>query len=87
MPSQVELAAQRIAEVVAQGPSQVGVRWRWATVEAVNSDGTMDVTIGGASVPSLPALTSATGASVGDRVRVDYMGADAVVAGVLATSA
>ena len=87
MPSQVELAAQRIAEVMAQGPSHGGVAWRWATVETVNSDGTIDVEIGGTSVPSVRALTSATGAQAGDRVRVDYLGADAIITGVLATSA
>lgn len=84
MPSQVELAAQRIAETLAPKPRGSVVLWRWATVEAVNDDGTMDVTIGGTSVPSLPALRSAAGASVGDRVRVDYLSADAVVTGVLA---
>lgn len=84
MPSQVELAAQRIAETMAPAPLGSAVRWRWATVEAVNADGTMDVTIGGASVPALTALSGATGASAGDRVRVDYLGADAVVTGIVA---
>lgn len=84
MPSQVELAAQRIAETLAPATRGASVLWRWATVEAVNADGTMDVTIGGTSVPALTALRSAAGASVGDRVRVDYLGADAVVTGVVA---
>lgn len=86
MPSQVELAAQRIAETLAPAARGASVLWRWATVEAVNADGTMDVTIGGTSVPALTALRSAAGASVGDRVRVDYLGADAVVTGIVASA-
>lgn len=87
MPSQVELAAQRIATALTPETQQGGVMWRWATVTAVNDDGTIDIDVGGTSVPSVRALTSATGAQAGDRVRVDYLGADAVVTGVLATSA
>ena len=86
MPSLVELAAARIAEVTAPESQQSAVKWRWGTVEAVNADGTMDVDIAGSTVPSVTALYSATSASVGDRVRVDYLGTDAVVTGVRATS-
>ena len=86
MPSLVDLAASRIAEQTAPQPSSPYVRWRWGTVAAVNSDGTMDVDIAGSTVPSVTALASATSAAAGDRVRVDYLGTDAVVAGVRATS-
>lgn len=86
MPSQVDLAAQRIAATLSPEPTRRAAVWRWATVEAVNADGTMDVTIGGTSVPALTALSGATGASVGDRVRVDCLGADAVVTGVVASA-
>lgn len=86
MPSLVDLAASRIAEATAPQSQQSAVRWRWGTVEAVNSDGTMDVDIAGSTVPGVTALHSATSAAVGDRVRVDYLGTDAVVAGVRATS-
>lgn len=86
MPSLVDLAASRIAEQTAPQPSIPYVRWRWGTVAAVNSDGTMDVEVGGSTMPSVRALASAMTAQVGDRVRVDYLGTDAVVAGVRATS-
>ena len=86
MPSLVDLAASRIAEATAPQSQQSAVRWRWGTVEAVNADGTMDVDIAGSTVPSVTALASATSAAAGDRVRVDYLGTDAVVAGVRATS-
>lgn len=84
MPSQVELAAARIAEATAPQSQQTAVKWRWGTVEAVNADGTMDVDIAGSTVPGVTALHSATSAAVGDRVRVDYLGTDAVVTGVAA---
>lgn len=86
MPSLVDLAASRIAEATAPQGQQTAVKWRWGTVEAVNADGTMDVDIAGSTVPSVTALASATSAAAGDRVRVDYLGTDAVVAGVRATS-
>ena len=86
MPSLVDLAASRIAEQTAPQPSSPYVRWRWGTVAAVNSDGTMDVEVGGSTMPSVRALASAMTAEVGDRVRVDYLGTDAVVTGVRATS-
>ena len=83
----MELAAQRIADTLAPAPQGRAALWRWGTVETVNADGTMDVDVAGTVVESLSALTSATGAEVGDRVRIDFLGADAVVAGVLASSA
>lgn len=86
MSSLVDLAASRIAEATAPQSQQTAVKWRWGTVEAVNADGTMDVDIAGSTVPSVTALASATSAAAGDRVRVDYLGTDAVVAGVRATS-
>lgn len=84
MPSLVDLAASRIAEATAPQSQQTAVKWRWGTVEAVNADGTMDVDIAGSTVPSVTALASATSAAAGDRVRVDYLGTDAVVTGVAA---
>lgn len=87
MPSLVDLAASRIAEVTAPQSQQTAVKWRWGTVEAVNADGTMDVDIAGSTVPSVTALASATSAAAGDRVRVDYLGTDAVVTGVAANEA
>lgn len=86
MPSLVDMAASRIAEQTAPQPSSPYVRWRWGTVVAVNSDGTMDVEVGGSTMPSVRALASAMTAQVGDRVRVDYLGTDAVVTGVRATA-
>lgn len=86
MPSLVDLAASRIAEATAPQSQQTAVKWRWGTVVQVNSDGTMDVDIAGSTVPSVTALASATSAVAGDRVRVDHLGTDAVVAGVRATS-
>lgn len=84
MASQVDSAAAAIAAALAPQPPSQYARWRWGTVTAVNADGTMDVTIGGATLPSVRALSSALDAKVGDRVRVDYLGTDAVVAGIRA---
>lgn len=87
MHSQVSDAAQLIADALAPSPPLPSMRWRWGTVTAVNSDGTMDVDAAGSAMDDVPALASAMGAAVGDRVRVDYLGTSAVVVGVLATGA
>lgn len=79
-------SAQRIADVLAPAPPSTRCGWRWGTVVQVNDSGTMDVEVGGSTMPSVRALASAMTAQVGDRVRVDYLGTDAVVAGVRATS-
>lgn len=83
----VQDAARRIASALAPTKSAPAARWRWGTVDAVNSDGTADVVIAGTTVEGIGVLASAMGAAVGDRVRVDYLGTEAVVAGVLATGA
>lgn len=89
MDDEVMEAVRAIGEAVrgSQRPQPTPARWRWGTVAEVNADGTMDVEVGGSTLPAVRALTSAMGAKVGDRVRVDYLGTDAVVAGVRATSA
>ena len=86
MPSQVADAAQAIADALAQQPEAPSARWRWGTVSAVNSDGTMDVEIAGAALAGIRCMEFAMGASAGDRVRIAYLGTDAVVDGVRATS-
>lgn len=84
MPSHVQDAAQAIAEALAQQPSAPSARWRWGTVSAVNPDGTMDVTVAGATLEDVRCLEAAMGAAAGDRVRVAYLGAEAIVDGVRA---
>ena len=82
----VNASAQAIADALAQQPEAPSARWRWGTVSAVNSDGTMDVEIAGAALAGIRCMESAMGASAGDRVRIAYLGTDAVVDGVRATS-
>ena len=86
MPSNVELSAQAIADALAPAPSAPSARWRWGTVVSVNADGTMNVSIGGATVPGIRAAQHVMGAQVGDRVRVMYCGTEAIVDAVRATS-
>lgn len=88
MDDEVMEAVRAIGEAVrgSQRPQPTPARWRWGTVAQVNDDGAMDVEVGGSTLPAVRALTSALGAKVGDRVRVDYLGTDAVVVGVRATS-
>ena len=85
MPSIVTDAAQSIADALAPSPQPPYARWRWGTVEAVNSDGTMDVNIAGASIYGIRAVQSAMVASAGDRVRIMYLGTETVVDAVRAT--
>lgn len=86
MDKEVMEAVRAIGEAVrgSQRPQPTPARWRWGTISAVNGDGTMDVEVGGSTLPAVRALASALGAKVGDRVRVDYLGTDAVVAGIRA---
>ena len=84
MPSMVQDAAQAIADVLAQQPETPSARWRWGTVSAVNADGTMDVTVAGAALAGIRCMEAATGAASGDRVRIAYLGTEAVVDGVRA---
>ena len=85
MPSQVQDAAQAIADVLAQQPETPSARWRWGTVSAVNADGTMDVTIAGTTVQGIRCMEAAMGAASGDRVRIAYLGTESVVDGIRAT--
>ena len=85
MPSLVSDAAQAIADVLAQQPEAPSARWRWGTVSAVNADGTMDVEIAGTTITGIRCMEAATGAASGDRVRIAYLGTEAVVDGVRAT--
>ena len=86
MPSNVELSAQAIADALAPAPSAPSARWRWGTVVSVSNSGTMNVSIGGATVPGIRAAQHVMGAQVGDRVRVMYCGTEAIVDAVRATS-
>lgn len=87
MANLVEQSAQMIADALAPSPSIPGARWRWGTVESVGVDGTMTVSIGGATVPSIRCAQHVMGAQVGDRVRVLYCGTECMVDAVRASSA
>lgn len=54
---------------------------RVGTVEAVNTDGTVTVSIGGETLPPLPASPSYTPRAVGDRVRVRFGAGQAFILG------
>lgn len=86
MPSNVELSAQAIADALAPAPSAPSARWRWGTVVSVSNTGTMNVSIGGATVPGIRCAQHVMGAQIGDRVRVLYCGTEAIVDAVRATS-
>lgn len=73
----VNLSAELIAEAVARPQAPSAVRWRWGTV-AARSGTTADVTIAGATVEGLRVVAGVY-APVGARVRVSYLGTDAVV--------
>lgn len=77
----IEQAAAAIADSMAPGAPTRAARWRWATVTANNGDGTLDVTVAGATI-TVKAGAECRAASAGDRVRVTYLGTD-VVADVL----
>jgi hypothetical protein len=64
-----------LAKIVPKADGEDVVRWRTGIVDAVNSNGTLDVAISGLVVPSLPAIAGG-GARVGDTVHiVSYRGA------------
>lgn len=84
MPSQVSDAAQAVADVLAQQERPPYARWRWGTVSAVNSDGTMDVEVAGATLSGIRSARHAMTASPGDRVRIMYCGTEAIVDAVSA---
>jgi len=83
----VNASAQAIADALAPSPQAPAARWRWGSVVSVNADGTMNVSIGGATVPSIRCAQHVMGANVGDRVRVLYCGTEAMVDAVRASSA
>ena len=85
MPSLVDQSAQAIADALAPSPQTPSARWRWGTVVSVNADGTMNVSIGGATVPSIRCAQHVMGARVGDRVRVLYCGTECMVDAIRAT--
>lgn len=70
-------SAELIAEAVAQPQAPSAVRWRWGTVTA-RSGTTADVEVAGATVEGLLVMAGVH-APVGARVRVSYLGTDAVV--------
>ena len=75
----VNASAQAIADALAPSPQAPAARWRWGSVVSVNADGTMNVSIGGATVPSVRCAQHVMGAQVGDRVRVLYCGTECMV--------
>ena len=83
----VNASAQAIADALAPTPQAPAARWRWGSVVSVNVDGTMNVSIGGATVPSIRCAQHVMGAQVGDRVRVLYCGTECMVDAVRASSA
>lgn len=83
----VSASAQAIADALAPTPQAPAARWRWGSVVSVNADGTMNVSIGGATVPSIRCAQHVMGAQVGDRVRVLYCGTECMVDAVRASSA
>lgn len=85
MASQVDSAAAAIAAALAPQPPSQFARWRWGTVTSVNFDGTLDVSVGGSTMPSVRRARHVA-ASVGSRVRVSYLGTDAIVDAVRTTS-
>lgn len=76
--------ADAIAQATARPNRTPAVRWRWATVTANNGDGTLDVEIDGGTVAGVTASAECRTASAGDRVRVTYLGTDAVADALLA---
>lgn len=80
MASLVDQSAEAIAEALAPTASAPSARWRWGTVVSVDGDyGTMNVSIGGKTVPGIRCAQHVMGAQVGDRVRVLYLGTEAMV--------
>lgn len=81
----VNASAQAIADALAPTPQAPAARWRWGSVVSVNADGTMNVSIGGATVPGVRCAQHVMGAQVGDRVRVLYCGTECMVDAIRAT--
>lgn len=85
MANLVDASAQAIADALAPSPQAPSARWRWGTVVSVGNDGTMNVSIGGATVAGIRCAQHVMGAQVGDRVRVLYCGTEAMVDAIRAT--
>lgn len=85
MANLVDASAQAIADALAPSPSAPSARWRWGTVVSVSNSGTMNVSIGGATVPGIRCAQHVMGAQVGDRVRVLYCGTECMVDAIRAT--
>ena len=81
----VNASAQAIADALAPSPQAPSARWRWGTVVSVSNSGTMNVSIGGATVAGIRCAQHVMGAQVGDRVRVLYCGTEAIVDAIRAT--
>ena len=85
MANLVDASAQAIADALAPSPSAPSARWRWGTVVSVSNSGTVNVSIGGATVAGIRCAQHAMGAQVGDRVRVLYCGTECMVDAIRAT--
>ena len=86
MGSLVDASAREIADALAPAQQIPSARWRWGTVVAVGSYGTMDVSVGGTTLFGIRCAQHVMGAQVGDRVRVLYCGTEAMVDAVRASS-
>lgn len=80
----LEDSVQNIAGALKPSEGRPSARWRWATVTAANQDGTLDVSVEGSALQGIRTAQHCTGAKVGDRVRVSYLGTDALVDAVRA---
>lgn len=74
----IQDAASCIAAALASTAPAPSARWRWGTVDAVNSDGTVDVIIAGTTVEDV-SVAANVHVAAGSRVRVAYLGTDAIV--------
>lgn len=74
----IQDAASRIAAALAPTTPAPSARWRWGTVDAVNSDGTVDVIIAGTTVEDV-SVAANVHVATGSRVRISYLNTDAIV--------
>lgn len=66
-------------------PDPSSVRRRWGMVNAINSDGTLNVNVAGIIIPSIRHLATYA-PTVGERVTLDVVGTDTVVVGAITPS-
>jgi microcystin-dependent protein len=78
-------AASGIADAMASSTSQSNVLRRWGIVSAINTDGTVDVLVGGVNIPALKYHASYQ-PTIGERVMLDAVGTDMTVLGAIAPS-